>query len=57
MISIHKALAGLDGIPISAVEDIIDISIHKALAGLDSERVISTRSSFISIHKALAGLD
>ena len=34
-ISIHKALAGLDGTTLQIYTHATDISIHKALAGLD----------------------
>ena len=57
MISIHKALAGLDFGPLCQ-RSIKAISIHKALAGLDA--IASNLHLFgkgISIHKALAGLD
>ena len=57
MISIHKALAGLDGQPHQRRLN-YDISIHKALAGLDVVAAIEKDDSFyISIHMALAGLD
>ena len=56
MISIHKALAGLDDIDVHE-RIVLYISIHKALAGLDVA-VRDCGSEFrISIHKALAGLD
>ena len=35
MISIHKALAGLDGGIADGIQKVTEISIHKALAGLD----------------------
>ncbi len=57
LISIHKALAGLDfSYPI--LWKLRSISIHKALAGLD-RAILDILSAFadISIHKALAGLD
>ena len=56
MISIHKALAGLD-LSQSAGEYRPDISIHKALAGLDLDVAWKASCGMISIHKALAGLD
>ena len=56
MISIHKALAGLD---LELSEDVFkaEISIHKALAGLDTVQAAAVGERTISIHKALAGLD
>ena len=56
MISIHKALAGLDH-RIGDLEKEREISIHKALAGLDPLHWFLLNCYFISIHKALAGLD
>ena len=57
MISIHKALAGLDTTVSVARTKANIISIHKALAGLDMSKVKFTTTIDISIHKALAGLD
>ena len=56
MISIHKALAGLDG-TWTGIRCGKRISIHKALAGLDPLTEPQAHPSVISIHKALAGLD
>ena len=56
MISIHKALAGLDLIK-DGTCIVPDISIHKALAGLDKDVTVKRIAPGISIHKALAGLD
>ena len=57
LISIHKALAGLD--LCSPAFQAVDktISIHKALAGLDKIAIPDYGPKRISIHKALAGLD
>ena len=58
MISIHKALAGLDGEEQTLIY-VLEISIHKALAGLDyyllstpfkQVRFQSTRPSRASTH-------
>ena len=57
-ISIHKALAGLDGEVQAVIVPRQLISIHKALAGLDGEvQAVIVPGQLISIHKALAGLD
>ena len=56
-ISIHKALAGLDGRGINTAPSDSPISIHKALAGLDKSPYDAVGFHLISIHKALAGLD
>ena len=45
MISIHKALAGLDGYPYQLTHFLV-ISIHKALAGLDSETLLENASLY-----------
>ena len=56
-ISIHKALAGLDG-NWARYRPLRSISIHKALAGLDLTLFQPREAAkVISIHKALAGLD
>ena len=57
LISIHKALAGLDHIPGYLINPPVLISIHKALAGLDTLERRIRKTKRISIHKALAGLD
>ena len=57
IISIHKALAGLDKLTRPDIQKIKKISIHKALAGLDDIADALALALYISIHKALAGLD
>ncbi|CUO85833.1 Uncharacterised protein [Enterocloster clostridioformis] len=56
IISIHKALAGLDKEGTQIGGSLV-ISIHKALAGLDYCELEEYSFEAISIHKALAGLD
>ena len=56
-ISIHKALASLDGMGLVLVTVPQIISIHKALASLDDSFHHVQQKRSISIHKALASLD
>ena len=56
-ISIHKALASLDGIPCPNDSGPKEISIHKDLASLDAFVTPLMAAYGISIHKALASLD